>query len=208
MMTTSDFLNEIEYAAQNLIAMIWEERKRLTELEDQIASLSKVVAHNYRQAESVALNAEDPDEVAMAAGMHWNNYFGDDKDLYEKSKAKESLDDQIVAHAFSVESLAASLLQYAKQSISLAHSGLANCPAGRPIGSQELKIVIWQGRNQAIHWEEGKFTAPVEQCFKTLAKDVDPIFADYTKRNMAFDVVSLLGWHDFTDFGRDLLSLS
>ncbi len=208
MMMMTDYLAEIEFAASNLIPIIWEERNRLRALEAEVALLTRAVEHNYRRAESVAMNAEDPDDVAMATGMYFENYFGDDKERYYKDKDREKLIDQIAAHALSIGSLAGSLLQFAKQGISLAHGGPGKCPNGRPIGSQFLRDVIWQGRNQGIHWEEGKPHPPVEQCFETLCKEIDPKFADYKTRNMAVDVVELLGWTDFARFGADMAALA
>ncbi len=78
----------------------------------------------------------------------------------------------------------------------------------RHIGTLHLKNVIWQGRNQAIHWEEGGFTQPVRDCVPRRWRGIqDPKFNEYTSRNMAFAVVSLLGWSDIPDFDRDMLSL-
>ncbi|QJW94704.1 hypothetical protein [Frigoriglobus tundricola] len=208
MMTMGDYLTEIEYAASSLIPIIWEERHRLQKLEMEVASLTRLVEDNYRRAASVAMNSEDADDAAMAAGIYWENYFGDDKERYHKDQDREKLANQIAAHALSIGSLAGSLMQYAKQGISLAHGGLPACPNGRAIGSQFLKDVIWQGRNQAIHWEDGNPHPPVRQCFDKLKVDAAPAFADYTKRNMAVDVVELLGWTDFAKFSADLLSLA
>ena len=208
MMAMGDYLAEIEYAASNLVPVIWEERNRLRSLEVEMASLTRLVEDNYRRAEFVAMNSEDPDDAAMATGMYWENYFGDDKERHYKDKDRAKLVDQIAAHALSIGSLAGSLLQYAKQGISLAHGGLAACPNGRAIGSQFLKDVIWQGRNQAIHWEDGNPHPPVRQCFDKLAAEFAPTFVEYTKRNMAVDVVELLDWTDFVKFRADLLSLA
>src|SRR5437870_1412879 len=176
MMAMTDYLAEIEFAASNVIPIVWRERNRLRELEAEVASLTKLVEDNYRRAECVAMNAEDPDDVAMATGRYWDNYFGDDKERYYKDKDRAKLIEQIAAHALSIGSLAGSLLQYAKQGISLAHGGFANCPNGRSIGTQFLKDVIWQGRNQGIHWEEGKLHPSIQQCFEKLVKEADPKF--------------------------------
>ena len=208
MMAMGDYLAEIEFAATHLLSIIWEERNRLRELEAEVASLTRLDEGNYRRAEFVAMNAEDPDDVAMAAGMYWENYFGDNKDRYYKDKDREKLVEQIAAHALSIGSLAGALLQYAQQGISLAHGVLPACPNGRAIGTQFLKDVIWQGRNQALHWETGKPHPPVKQCFDKLVREVAPPFADYKKRNMAVDVIDLLGWTDFAKFRAELLFLS
>src|SRR5205085_1103080 len=124
------------------------------------------------------------DDVMLATGMYWETYFGEDKELYHNDKEREELVNLIATHALSVGSLAGSLLQHAKQGVSLVHGKPEKCPAGRSVGSQDLKEVIWQGRNQAIHWEEGKFKQSLEKCFESLRKDFGPVFADYKKRNM------------------------
>ena len=116
--------------------------------------------------------------------------------------------DQITAHAFSAASIAGLLIQYAKQGISLAHGGLARCPNGRSIGSQPIKEVIWQSRNQAIHWDERNFRPPVEQCFQKLQREIDPKYSAYATRSMAVDVVELFDWTDSGKFKADMLSLS
>ena len=193
MMAMADYLAEIEHAAENLISIICEEHGRLRSLEAEITSLTKLTEDNYRRAEFVAMNAEDPDDVAMAAGMHWDNYFGNDKGRYYKDKDQEKLVEQIDAHAFSVGALAGSLLQYARQGISICHGEFAACPNGRTIGSQFLKDVIWEGRNQAIHWEEGNLKSRGQQCFDKLSNEVNSSFGEYNNQNMAIDVVEQLG---------------
>jgi hypothetical protein len=208
MMRMGDYLLEVEYATTNLLAIIWKERERLRSLETDVASLTKRAEYNYRRAEFVSANAEDHDDVAMATGLYWDNYFGDDKERYYKNKDREKLIEEIAAHAFSVGSIAGSLLQYAKQGVSLCHRGLVACPNGRGFGSQFLKDIIWQSRNQTMHWEEGRLSSQVRQCFETLAKEINVSFEDYQKRNMAIDVIDLLGWTDFAKFRDDMLLLA
>jgi hypothetical protein len=208
MMPMVDYVKEIEYAAASLIPVIWAERDRVHQLEAEVASLAKIAEQNYIQAESVQMNAEDPDDVAMGAGMYWATYFGEDKERHDKDKDREALVEQIGVHAVSVASLATSLLQLAKQGVSVAHGGLAQCPNGRSIGTQFLKDVVWQGRNHGIHWEEGNPHPAVQRCFDLLAKETDSVFAEYKRRNVTADVVELLGWKDFARFKADMLSLA
>src|SRR5436305_1795483 len=110
-MNIPEYLNEIEFAAQHVIPTLWADHERLLQLEREIAPLRKLVADGYRRAEFVAQNAEDPDDVAMATGMHFETHFGDDKTLFGKEQARHKLEEQIAARAFSVESLAGALLQ-------------------------------------------------------------------------------------------------
>ena len=50
--------------------------------------------------------------------------------------------------------------------------------------------------------------AQVRLCFDKLSKEINAKFGDYKKRNMAIDVIELLGWTDFAKFRTDLLSLA
>ena len=68
--------------------------------------------------------------------------------------------------------------------------------------------MIWQGRNQALHWEEGKFSDPVKKCFEQLILDFGAKFSGYTTNNMALEVVEVLDWKTFDKFKADLLSLA
>jgi hypothetical protein len=71
-----------------------------------------------------------------------------------------------------------------------------------------LKNVIWQARNQAMHWEEGRLNEAVQDCFTALAAEVDQKFSVYRMENMAFNVVQLLGWRTFQEFSAGMMSLS
>lgn len=207
-MQMQDYLGDIEFATTPLITAIWGERNRLEKLQAEIRALSKAVELEYRKADAWARDGETPDDVAMEAGIRWANYFGNDKELYHKDESREELLSSISIHEFSVALLSGSLLQYAKQGISLVHGGLVPCPDGKSIGTQFLKDVIWQGRNQAIHWEEGRFNAPVEYCFQLLEQEIDARFNQFRSKNMAFDLVEHLGWTGVDRFQDDLLLLS
>lgn len=207
-MRIANYLSEIEHAATSLIDAIWSEQLALNDLEDEVKNLKPVVVENYRRALNIQHFGEDPDDVMMGVGMYWDNYFGEDKRLYHTDMQRQELANKVVAHAFSIASLSAALLQHAKQGISLAHGGTTNCPEGRAIGSQSLKSIIWEARNQSLHWEEASFRKGVNDCFNTLSAEIDQKYSQYLNRNMAFDVVDLLGWKTFGDFSRDMLSLA
>jgi hypothetical protein len=75
------------------------------------------------------------------------------------------------------------------------------------IGTQSLSVVIWEARNQAMHWETGEARKPTEACFETLAREVDPKYGEYLKQSLAFEVVELLDWRTVDSFNADLGSL-
>lgn len=207
-MDMAQYLTEIRHAVGVSIGGVWAERSRLEEIEKQVAALTRATDAGYLRAQFVAMNAEDADDAAMAGGMHFETYFGVDKERHHKAADAEDLQAQIAVHAFAEASLAGTLLQYAKQGMSIVHGPLSKVPDGRLIGSQALKEVIWQARNQTMHWEEGKLHPPVVQCFETLIKERGPAFTDFRTRGMGFEVVRDLGWKTVADFEKDMMLLA
>ncbi|MDE5415726.1 hypothetical protein [Alkalihalobacterium chitinilyticum] len=115
----------------------------------------------------------------------------------------------------SLQALAGALLQIAKQGISTTYqhedSPLTRCKGGKKIKSQYLKNVIWEGRNQSMHYEEG-FTddfKKTKECFVKLKEDYNLNFdidKNY-KKNLAKEVVLVLGWKTYEDYRKSMLSL-
>lgn len=206
-MTLTEYLNEMEYAVTRVIESLWHEHDEAARLRKEIDELRKVAADNYARAQSIQQNAEDTDDLMIGVGIHWDTYFGEDKEQYYKSKDLDVLEERLAAREFSYSSLAGTLLQYAKQGLSASFGKPANWPNGRLVSSQDLKTIILESRNQSEHWEEGNPFPKVEQCFNTLAAEKGPEFAQYKTKNLAFEVVSMLGWRSYADFKNDLLSM-
>jgi hypothetical protein len=201
------YLREIEHAATETLKLVWSERKRLAELKTRIASLTAGIEDTARRIEWLNQNPEFDDD-GQATADYWDSYFGPEKERYHAEKRQPKLESLVAARAFSTNAQCASLLQYAKQGISLVHQRLEDCPEGRLIGSQGIKHIIWQGRNQAIHWDEGNFRLPVVTCFETLAREKDILFSEFRIRNLAVEVLELLDWRTFADFESDMLFFS
>lgn len=201
------YLQEIRHAVDQLIPLVWEERDVLRALEQELTTLAGLAKEEFNRADTMAMNAEDAEDVADATGARWDTYFGPERERFHKNREIDPVAQRVGAHDFSVAALAGALLQYGKQGISIVHGALAPAPPGRAFGSQTLKNVIWQARNQSLHWEEQAFRKPVEDCFDGLATEIDPKFGDFRKRNMSIDVVELLDWRDFDAFAGDLSTL-
>ena len=206
-MTISDYIQETEYAASRLIDDIWYEHTELEKLDKEIKGLQKVVEHQYRQSQSL-MDSDDPDDVMLGAGVHWQTYFEEDKQLFHKSDDYRKLEQQIQTHNYSIQTLCAGLLQIAKQGISIVHNGLATCSSGRQIGTQDLKDVIWQARNQTMHYEEGNCRPQIVNVFTTLSNEFDTVFLNYNIQNLAFEIVKVLDWTDYPKYKTDILSLA
>ena len=135
--------------------------------------------------------------------------FAEENDLKGKKEELDSILKSILTKKDSMNSLSMSLLQIAKQGISTAHGNPSNCPPGKDIGSETLKNVIWQGRNQSIHCEEGNPNQKVKECFLNLTSDFGSEFdliVDYTA-NKARSIIDLLGWDIYDNYEKDMISL-
>lgn len=206
-MRISAYLQEIEHAIRHVIGEVHREHAEVKRLRAEIESLTREVEDGYRRSEWLALNP-DLDDEGMGTATYWDTYFGSDKERFYKNRELESAVQRIAAHEFSIAALAGSLLQYAKQGIAVRFGKHRNgVPNGRLIAGIPLHEIVWQGRNQALHWEDGVFHKATESCFQRLASSIHPAFGDYRRRSMAFDVVTLLGWNTFEDVERDLLLL-
>lgn len=197
---------EIAHAATETLRLVWSEQEHYRALRAKLAALGAEISDTHERITWLQANPDFDDDLQSTA-MYWESYFGPEKEAFHADVEKQDLESLIAARQFSTDAQGGNILQYAKLGISLVHRGLNACPDGRHIGTLPLKDVIWQSRNQAIHWDEGRFKQPVRDVFATLARESDPKFNDFTSRNMAFEVVSLLGWHSFSDFERDMLSL-
>lgn len=198
------YLQEIQHAVEILIGEIHREGKQLKALQAELTQLTDATERSYQRAEFLAINP-DLDDDGFGTTIYWDTYFGPDKQRYHKTAEVEDAKQKLEAHRFSISALAGSLLQYAKQGIAL-HFGKERkgCPDGRKVAEMPLHEIIWQGRNQAIHWEEGEFHRPVEQCFNNLNEYINPVFGEYKNRSMAYEVISLLSWNSFDDFANDM----
>ena len=212
-MKLREYLPQIRQAVETVLADLHVEHDASQNLRNELAGLTAATRAEYERVESVARFSEAlgeiDDDPLLATAMHWDTYFGVDKDRYYKDRELQRVTDVLAAKEVSLSALAGSVLQFAKQGIALQYGrNRTNCPPGRTIGTQSLSEVIWQGRNQALHWEDGQFSTAVEVCFTKLGNEIDRKLADYRTRNLAFDVVALvLGWRTFPDMERDLLTL-
>lgn len=205
-MDMQTYLSETQHACETLFPVIWNEWEAVEALKGNIAALTAATAEGYRRAEAFQ-EFEDPDDYMLGVGIHWETYFVVDKERYHAEAALPELEQQRDTRAFACSLMAGSVLQFAKHGLSLVHGGIQSCPNGRQIHGVDLKSVIWQGRNQSMHWEEGHLRPLVVQCFEALT-ETDMTFANFLSENMAFEIIRTLGWREFADFQADMISLA
>lgn len=199
------YLDEIQHAVATVITEIHREIANLESLRLDLAALTAVAADGYRRVDFLAMNP-DLDDDLLSTAIYWDTYFGVDKDHFHKNIETETAAYRVAAHEFSISALAGSLLQFARQGISL-HFGRkrVGCPDGRIVAGLSLNEVIWQSRNQALHWEDGEFRPPIVACFESLTTNAGPIFGQYKSRSLAYEIISLLGWMSPNDFRQDMM---
>ena len=208
-MTFSEYINEIEFASSKILEAIWADNERAEKLKVEIEQEAKIVEQEYQRALDLQKYAENPDDIMLGVGMYWDNYFGKDKEAYHKNEKLKDLQQRLITQEFSIISLCGNLLEHAKKGLSIVYGNPKNWPCGRKIGTQCLSEIIIQSRNQSTHVDEairkGKFkNGKIADCFKLLTNEIDGVFVDYDKRDMAFEIIKTLGWTDFKSFKSDL----
>ena len=203
-----DYISEIHHAVETVTAELHQEYEVLGKIRSELSALTTETNDGYSRAEFFALNP-DLDDEGLATATYWDTYFGVDKDRHYKKAEYNQAVQRVEARQFSVSALSGSLLQYGRQGISL-HYGKngSGCPDGRNVvGDIHVKEIIWQARNQAIHWEEGSFREPTTKLFEALAT-INPVFAEFKTRSLASEIIGLLGWHNAEAFFADMLLLN
>jgi hypothetical protein len=160
-MTMSSYVTETTFAVTQLVDTIWHERDELARIGAEVDKLTEQTIKGYVRAADLAL--DDLDDELMATSGYWETYQGVDTARIQGENQRAFLAAQIGTHGFSIGALSGAVLQIAKQGISVVHGGPgapsgkpAGTPPGRAIGSQELSTVIWEARNQAMHWDAGR----------------------------------------------------
>ena len=153
------------------------------------------------------------DQWSPNANHHYAQYMMRMEEL-EKQKAAAQEDDaeklekalfDIGTTVESMSGLAGAVLQIGKQALSIRHAGKPNLPAARTIGTQNIVDVVWEGRNHAMHWDEGAPRAPVRNMLNALATDLN-ITIEVGKNN-CLSILGALEWKKPEDVLSDLKAL-
>ncbi|MDB5308803.1 MAG: hypothetical protein JWO38_3005 [Gemmataceae bacterium] len=189
------FLEETKPAVTDLIALLGRERRRLEDQlrgQKQMSDEAKRLFEFGKQDRFTAELWVDLDGFDTAAKR-----FGS-----EAEETRRLLDTLKATY----EVIAGAILQIGKQGLSLAYGPLTNCPPGRAVGSQPLSTVIWQARNQAMHYDEPPYRNPVIACFGSLEADFGTQFR-LGPYSLAARVVGLLRWDEYATYEADMASL-
>jgi hypothetical protein len=196
------YLQDTEYAARALFDAITHETDVLADLLKQRASVRA-----KEQAYDLAFQAR----INHPAANYWyGEWFKAAQERNEVEKQVAELELRIADREFSVETLAAAVLQIAKQGISTVHGRPDNCPKTREVFGQDVARVIFEARNQALHYEEPKMVA--EKCvqlFTALAEaGADQGLREARDgKNLAGLVLRVLEWKDYDSYTKDMIAI-
>ena len=200
MIFLNTYIKETKFATSNLIKLINDKEDQLITLKSALTNKEK---HHKFLYDDFICKDFDPDDHFNEHQMMYT--FTKQASYYENQieplniKINE-LKNSISAKQESVKSLSGALLQIAKQGISIVHGNLENCPNGRIIKNEPIKNIIWQGRNQSIHYEEGRFRLAVARCFENIGISLND-------ENLAKEIIDLLNWKTYVNYENDLISL-
>ena len=189
-----------------MIELATKEEKEVASLIEQLSPLeAKYKVHKW-DFETSDLHEDFSDVYVMGA---FQRMASTGKELNELEQEINSIQVLVGSRQSAIQSICGSILQIAKQGISIVHGGLANAPDGRLVGSLKLKDVIWQARNQAIHYEEGRFSQHVTNVFTVLEQENGTLFSltAHANQSRAKQIISLLGWDEYDTYYNDMQSL-
>lgn len=134
----------------------------------------------------------------------------DERTRLERMQSKlESTRRAIMVSENSQNILAGAVLQIAQQGMSSVHGRIKNYPnKGRDVYGAPLCDLVWQDRNQAMHYETTATKADWEDVFKIIGKsfpgqfDLTPPYKSHAK-----DIIDLLGWSRYSIYEVDVKSL-
>jgi hypothetical protein len=145
------------------------------------------------------------DQWSSNANHHYAQYMKRMKALETQKKDAQKVDSEklekaLISIGSTVESmscLAGAVLQIGKQLLSLRYSGKPNLPNATTIGTQNIVEIIWEGRNHAMHWDEGTPSGKVKNMLNTLATDLNVTIV--IGENNCLSILGALGWKKSED---------
>lgn len=153
------------------------------------------------------------DQWSPNANHYYAQYIMRMEELEKQKKAAQENDAERLEKALfnigstveSMSALAGAVLQIGKQSLSLRHSGKPDLPGAKTIGTQSIVEVVWEGRNHAMHWDEGMPKERVRKMLNALADDLK--ITVETGKNNCLSILGTLGWKTPEDVISDLKAL-
>ncbi|MCM3595045.1 hypothetical protein M4D55_04510 [Metabacillus idriensis] len=193
-MSMEEYIKETEFAASELIKLIFYEEK-------EIKKLTALLTYNQNLYNQFLAMEYDLEGVSPAQLQH--AYIQAVRGPQQQHINREimRLKNSLRTKENSIKALCGALLQISKQGISIVHGNLESCPDYPPNSkkdvSEPLKDFIWWGRNQSLHYEEGKFKYGVTNFFNNLCQKYGEEFSLEKNDNLAKEIISILEWTSY-----------
>lgn len=197
------YLQDTEFATKNLFALATDEEHELKALTERLKQAEEHLKVRQWDFQTSDLNEDFSDVYVMAAFARAAKVAQEVEYLKDEVAALQA---SVGTHQHAVQAIAGAILQIAKQGISLVYGGTGAAPPGRALGSLAIRDVIWQARNQSMHYEEGTFKKAVVDLFATLEKEYGSQFSltTHARQNRAKQVIDILGWKNYESYLQDM----
>jgi hypothetical protein len=183
--TASDYLQHTKPATEALFGAISTEKARLEKI---LIGVSQRTISTHADFITSELN-DDFDEVGV------QHKYG--------VAAEANMQEKLVL--MSLEVLSGSVLQIAKQGISIMSADNSKFTRGRCVHGMPISEIIRHGRNQAMHWEEDELNSKTKICFDALKdKSGNQFDLNVAPKNKAWELLKSLGWHDYEKYKEDM----
>ncbi len=200
---TQNFIENSRYALDHLFDAIDEYNKVLVIAQKEVEEIEgsqKMLSDLFMYRDQWSVNANH----------HYAQYVERMKHLEQQKQDDISvkLDNALAsigATVDSMSSLAGAVLQIAKQVFSLRHTGKPRISTARDIGNQSVVEVVWEGRNHAMHWDEGAPKARVQVMLDGLSNDLDMNIV--IGNNNCLSILGALEWFSTEAVVKDLNAL-
>lgn len=194
------FVSETRYAVERLFEALNQRRDALTQIGKEIEQLddTKELLHGI---------FVDRDQWSHNANYHHiqlveqTRRLDDERHrLTSESGRRKQLEDLLAKFGATEQAmaiLAGSVLQLAKQTLSFRFGFKGNLPDSSAVGTQLMTEVIWEGRNHAMHWEEGRTDTKAHKMLQTLEND--GLATVMLCENNSLAILDALGWKTADD---------
>lgn len=189
------YIAETRYALERLFETLGQRQRVFAQIAEEVSSIDD--EKDLHQGIFM-----DRDQWSHNANWHYVRYVETLESLNEarrellSDRVRQDRMQQLLARlgatGQAMEVLAGSVLQLAKQTLSFRFGAKGNVPSGSLLGSQPITGVIWEGRNHAMHWEEGRKGTPAHNMLLTL--QADGLASVQQNKNNSLAILDALGW--------------
>lgn len=203
----NQYLLDTEFAVQSLFDLVTYELNQISNLELEM-KVHRDRA-NLLMAEAYYFTDQDVDDLETP-GMYANRhgYARHISTVQAIQHEISKLEASYHAKDSSIRALCGSILQIAKQGLSFVHGKNIPTVAIEPKSGESISNIIWQGRNQSMHYEEGEYYNKLTSCFENLEQAFGSNLNLATGDNKAkYIVFNVLGWKTYNDYLTTMIQI-